>query len=90
MNAPFNSITITSEKKTNLNEPATTASLQISMISRKVADHLYTAISKKKKNPIQKLHHAVIFSFGIKPFVKRKGSKYKGVLNKWKELGIYG
>ncbi len=34
------------------------------------------------------LFHRIIFSAGIKPFVKKKGDLYKGVTDKWAEIGI--
>ena len=52
------------------------------------AERLYSAISHKKKYPFQSLFHALIFNLGIRGFVRKKGSAYKGVPDKWKALGI--
>jgi len=54
----------------------------------KVADRLCCAISGKRRYPLQALYHRVVFSLGIRPFVRKKGELYKGVTDKWKELGI--
>lgn len=48
----------------------------------------YLDIKNKRKHPIQSIVHSVIFNIGIKSFVKRKGEKYQGVLDKWKEKDI--
>lgn len=42
-----------------------------------------------KKYFFQAICHSVIFNFGIKPFVNKKGQLYQGVLNKWKSLEDY-
>lgn len=52
------------------------------------AEQLYQAVIHKRKKAVQFIYHKIIFELGIKPFVKRKGSSYKGVTDKWKELGI--
>lgn len=52
------------------------------------AEQLYQAVIHKRKKVVQLIYHKIIFELGIKPFVKRKGSFYKGVTDKWKELGI--
>ena len=36
----------------------------------------------------QGVFHKAVFSFGIRPFVMKKGEKYRGVIAKWKEYGI--
>ena len=55
------------------------------------ASKLYHDISRKRKYPIQKLFHRIIFTFGIKPFVIKKGEQYRGVTDRWREAGIlYG
>ena len=33
------------------------------------------------------MYHFVVFRFGIKPFVLKKGDKYQGVVDRWKEAG---
>ncbi|MBP5492217.1 MAG: flavodoxin family protein [Clostridiales bacterium] len=72
INAPFNSGISRSEEK------------QIEVSAQK----LFRAINKHKRYPFQSLFHGIIFSFGIKPFVKKKGEKYRGVVTKWKEYGV--
>ena len=52
------------------------------------AKSLYQATTRKKKYPFQFLFHRIVFRLGIKPFVAKKGDAYKGVVEKWKELGI--
>ena len=34
----------------------------------------------------QNLYHNLIFSIGIKPFVKRKGKQYTGVIKRWADM----
>ena len=49
---------------------------------------LFQAVSTNKKYPLQSVFHRVVFSFGIRPFVMKKGEKYHGVAAKWKEYGV--
>jgi len=77
MNASFNSITFSKSGPYH-------------DITGKAADSLYTSILENRRSALQHLKHKVILSFGIKPFVRKKGRKYQGVIDKWKELGIYG
>ena len=49
---------------------------------------LFRAVSRHKKYSLQSVFHRVIFSFGIRPFVMKKGEKYHGVVAKWKEYGV--
>ena len=49
---------------------------------------LFRAVSRHKKYPFQSVFHRVIFSFGIRPFVVKKGEKYHGLAAKWKEYGV--
>ena len=51
-------------------------------------DRLYDDISKKRRHVFQRLYHNIIFSFGILPFVRKKGDAYKGVSEKWARIGI--
>lgn len=51
-----------------------------------LASKYYWDIRKKKKHPIQSMIHNIIFHVGINPFVKQKGEKYKGVLDKWDKI----
>lgn len=53
-----------------------------------LADKIFTDISQKKEYKIQMLVHKIIFNFGIKPFVKKKGEKYNGVVKRWREHSI--
>lgn len=60
-------------------------------IERKInylADKIFADISKKKEYKIQLFLHNIIFYFGIKPFVKKKGEKYNGVVKRWREYHI--
>jgi multimeric flavodoxin WrbA len=52
-----------------------------------VADKLYSEILAGKTHLGQELFHRIVFSAGIKPFVKKKGDLYKGVTEKWAEIG---
>ena len=58
------------------------------LFGRKAAGRLYKAITAKKKYPVQAIVHGIVFSVGIIPLVRKKGNQYKGVTEKWKELGI--
>lgn len=49
---------------------------------------LFSAVSRHKKHLIQSAFHKAVFSFGIRPFVLKKGEKYRGVTAKWKEYGV--
>ena len=60
----------------------------IHCLANKAGQKLYEAISRKKRYPLQDLYHKVVFEFGIKPFVKRKGESYNGVIAKWKGMEI--
>ena len=42
----------------------------------------------KQNYPIQNIVHFLIFHLGIKPFVKKKGTLYQGVRERWSKLGI--
>ena len=42
----------------------------------------------KQYYPIQSIVHFFIFHLGIKPFVKKKGTLYQGVRERWSKLGI--
>ena len=52
------------------------------------AQRLIRAIKGHRSYPFQCLFHRIIFSLGIKPFVKKKGETYRGVVTKWKEYGV--
>lgn len=42
----------------------------------------------KQYYPVQTIVHFFIFHLGIKPFVKKKGTFYQGVRERWSKLGI--
>ncbi|MGN0244600.1 MAG: flavodoxin family protein [Lachnospiraceae bacterium] len=48
----------------------------------------YLDIKNKRNHPVQAIIHNFIFKVGIKSFVKRKGDKYQGVIEKWKDMDI--
>lgn len=57
-------------------------------VERKInylADKIFADISQKKEYKIQSFVHDIIFYFGIKSFVKKKGERYNGVLKRWRE-----
>lgn len=62
--------------------------VRLDYMCERAADRLFNAISRNKHYPLQILLHKLIFCFGIKPFVRRKGTEYAGVLRKWQDLGI--
>lgn len=45
-------------------------------------------VAAEKKNTLQILYHRLIFSIGIKPFVRRKGKLYRGVTERWSGMKI--
>ena len=55
-----------------------------------IADKFFNDIETNKQYLIQRIKHNFIFSMGIRPFVRKKGEKYQGVINKWKIIGIKG
>ena len=59
-----------------------------SPIGSSSASKLYHDISLQRKHPLQILLHKIIFTFGIKPFVIKKGEQYRGVTDRWREAGI--
>ena len=52
------------------------------------ANKLCRDISMQRKHLFQILLHRIIFAFGIRPFVRKKGKLYKGVVERWKEYGL--
>ena len=56
--------------------------------TRRLANSIVKDIKYQKKYIGQAIIHKMIFSFGIQPFVKRKGASYAGVLNRWKQQRI--
>ena len=63
-------------------------SIKHKKICKNASIKLHDSINKNKEPLLQQLLHFFVFNFGIKPFVLRKGSKYAGVIRKWKELNI--
>ena len=55
---------------------------------KKAADKLFNDIKNKKNYPIQNLIHKIILKVGIIPLIKRKGTNYQGVVDKWKKKNI--
>ena len=45
-------------------------------------------VAAGKKNILQILYHFFVFNIGIKPFVKRKGELYRGVIKRWSDMNI--
>lgn len=41
---------------------------------------------EKNSRMIQKMKHSIIFHYGIRPFVEKKGSLYQGVVERWNRL----
>lgn len=64
-------------------------SLRDLSVGLKAADKLYDSIRKKRRYPLQAISHKIIFSFGIRPFVLKKGDLYKGVRDRWNENNIF-
>lgn len=61
---------------------------KMNMRIEKLSKSLITGIKYKRIYIFQKLFHFIIFRFGIKPFVEKKGSSYLGVIKKWRESGV--
>jgi multimeric flavodoxin WrbA len=76
MNVPFSDIEAVRERLT----------AKCNIASQK----LIKGLKKKKHFPIQTLLTSIILSVGIRPLIKRKGSKYQGVIDKWTGLGLWG
>ena len=53
-----------------------------------VSQSFIRAIKRRQYYPIQSIIHFFIFHLGIKPFVKKKGTLYQGVRERWSKLGI--
>lgn len=51
-------------------------------------EHFYRNLSKHRTPKHQSIKHFIIFRFGILPFVKRKGGKYRGVIDTWKRNSV--
>lgn len=56
----------------------------------KTVNTFYRDIVVGRKYRIQGLIHSIVFNIGIRPFVKKKGMKYEGVIKNWKNHNIVG
>ena len=74
MNVPFNNTEAVREKLTAKCDQA--------------SNNLIKGLKKKKHYPIQTLLNNIVITFGIRPLIKRKGSQYQGVIDKWTKLGL--
>ena len=74
MNIPFNNIESVREK--------------LVAKCNQASNKLIKGLKKKKQYPIQKLFNNFVISIGIRPLIKRKGSQYQGVIDKWRIRGI--
>ena len=64
-------------------------------VSKELSDNVLRKISRaslkmngQSRNPVQRMYHNIVLNAGIKPFVRRKGEQYKGVTNRWSDMGI--
>lgn len=65
------------------------ANLQVKSKIKNKSEKLYRVISKQKNAcAVNAIVHFVVFNFGIKPFVLKKGDEYKGVRNHWQSRNI--
>lgn len=72
--APFNDVkSITKIKK---------------MYIEKVLQRFVNEMKQNRLYFFQRVFHFLVFNIGIKPFVTKKGDSYRGVMEKWKKLGI--
>ncbi|MCR5227538.1 MAG: flavodoxin family protein [Eubacterium sp.] len=55
----------------------------------KASERLIKGLKKRTHHPIQTVFNHIVISVGIRPLIKRKGSEYQGVIDKWTKLGIY-
>ena len=55
---------------------------------QKVVAEFYQDIAGKRKYLLQDMKHFIVFYFGIRRFVLRKGAQYEGVVKHWKNRGI--
>ena len=53
-----------------------------------VSQSFIMGMRHKQYYPFQSVVHFFIFHLGIKPFVKKKGTLYQGVRERWSKLGI--
>ena len=55
---------------------------------KRISKKFYSGIKNKKKYYVHLIIHKIIFTVGIRPFVKSKGELYKGVIEKWRKNNI--
>lgn len=53
-----------------------------------LADKILRDINNQTPYKFQSFIHKIVFSFGIRPFVKKKGKDYLGVTTRWSNLGL--
>lgn len=56
--------------------------------AQRLVKKLYFDIKCKHRYPLQSLKHYLIFRIGLRPFVRKKGDAYDGVVGRWKEMGL--
>ena len=54
------------------------------------SEKLISGLKKRKQFPLQKLINNIVLFVGIRPLIKRKGTQYQGVIDKWTNIGIWG
>ena len=54
----------------------------------KAAERVYAGMNGRKGFHLQKLLNRIVRSAGIRPLIKRKGTLYQGVIDKWTGLGL--
>ncbi len=60
---------------------------RVEKVSSRAAKRMLSSFRAGRKPLAQRVYHLVVFRFGIKPFVLKKGDKYQGVVDRWKEAG---
>lgn len=60
---------------------------RVEKVSSRAAKRMLSSFRAGRKPLAQRVYHFVVFRFGIKPFVLKKGDKYQGVVDRWKEAG---
>ena len=74
MNAPFNGTDAVRE--------------ELSEKCRRTTRKIMKGLQKKSFHPIQKMMHFVVLNAGIRPLVRKKGTMYQGVADKWRAMEI--
>ena len=57
-------------------------------IVQKAAKKMVCGIKLNKLYPMQTAYHYIVLNLGIKPFVRKKGDLYQGVIEKWESRGV--